>query len=1686
MNSGDFLHCWSCYIPLSCNLYGLAYTYCEYSNGLSGTYFDNYIYCNNGDILNSYSSTDQTGSYTINFISDGFTGFSCSFIYDSGVLLNESYQTDLLQTYSLSIYADGYGGCYSCRSALSGFYSFGYYQNAIKNIAPCSGSFEYIANQTIDDNLYYYYHLYDTPILAEGIYCNGVFCSGNYICAYNIPPYNSGDIVCEYDILLDLYSLAIGYGCIQDACIFSENNLCIASIGKCCICYDGSCFVDISTKPYSGECIFNYSGIDETGVSNITYVYNGLSGYITDKIYISGTTLCTGSIYLDLGIECIIPCCGIFICCGGLCVANGYYLINADGSRGVYCGGNAYQYGVNPSFNNQQTIYSNVCDFFKNVNLKCYDQELYFPFGYSIFTGVQSGIIDSRALSHVKFTQPAVYDFSAINCTYFLDFYASKITGNYCIDYASDGHGYYYEKCRIYCSGTDLVDYIGMCYTFCDIGCWSQIGYYSCYSDGTGGFYNSGYVSVINSGAMMWGRGHCVFLNESNAYAIDGYTRGYFLGDILNPSDYKITDFCNSGTLIYADSKFTYYSDGSGNYYTEPVLVTNFNNLKINIDFDKDTKNKYFNCITGLGGCYVINTCDTNKKPFYEFNFDNFSLICFDFVKNCCRLDFSKIENSFVYIKNNGTNNILIKTSNNNATENFSDNRIYYRYSFSGDSNYELKNSEGVFLYFQSDPAGNNYKINACYNYEFAYRFLNVHELNPSGNYPVCKYERLCLDPCLINLYEDIDNFTVDYYMRTGVPDHLPAFKLDTVVDRGAKLLINFSCSGITDKCIDICSTFGWNIICSTVAINNLKIQNDTNVEIYNITDISCINYELDINKDTNLNIIYNLSYCSKRCNMYFICPSFDPINAIIDLYNVDKYNNLRFCDNLYPNNSYLNYASTCNSDYLTTRIILCESENNIKYIKDINAFDYCFDNLFLQDVYGKCDFYNFERFQICSGMVHDFKLKSSNNYDDYFSGLNYVPDYCSFDFITGKSFINSICIVDSNYYELPNVNDCYSINLCLNKNSITSCCFSVKDSGSASEIFDIVYCDNKICNFNYCGLNFDYIPANYILVNNMRIDMPECCSRICFTCNGISVDFYYPINAVNAKMLNIVNNLNISDGYDYADVEYDFNFKNIVFKEKIYPDINNSINIEVYPLNDYVSGQNNVEYPNLNLNINTYKIIENNFNIYLNPFNEYSTQTDFCLYGFFKLLYSQINSGQASFLNSQNSSSCCISQTGIYIYKNQYYSDDAFYNCYINNTGIFSGIYQEDCNLFNYIPYSGYNTSYQNGCYSIVISNRLIQDSNIYTFSGKCTRDIYYYCFYNNLKNEYYLYHCGNTYVLNDFFEPCYKTTGDGLFVADAYINQQDIENDNSGFLNYTQVSGFSSSSAIDNLNSQQCALFILNLAKEACSFLCSCSTSCGTIQYSWNSIIECKLYTYKTDSDPISYKKYNDSGYSYIQLINSKICYSDNNLNSATFLCSGLLNNKQISNYYYGGSSGFVCDNYLKILNCNNHLYIDSYSFKNLTLSGNHCRDIYLEKVYNFTGILPITINSNTALSYLNCNILSECFTNYCYNTSFGKKNCMSGLFYYTYDLNTYNENNIENINLISPKYIAFNYICYLDNNSGICKVADAKNKNIYNGFLVNNAAQLNFDLKNSIKNNPYLYSTVYYICINSTSTI
>jgi hypothetical protein len=126
--------------------------------------------------------------------------------------------------------------------------------------------------------------------------------------------------------------------------------------------------------------------------------------------------------------------------------------------------------------------------------------------------------------------------------------------------------------------------------------------------------------------------------------------------------------------------------------------------------------------------------------------------------------------------------------------------------------------------------------------------------------------------------------------------------------------------------------------------------------------------------------------------------------------------------------------------------------------------------------------------------------------------------------------------------------------------------------------------------------------------------------------------------------------------------------------------------------------------------------------------------------------------------------------------------------------------------------------------------------------------------------------------------------------------------------------------------------------------------------------------------------------------------------------------------------------------------------------------CRNMILNKNYNFTGIQPVTINSNYMLSSISLPIT-------CSNLEIYQPNQtgvnLSGVFYYVYDILNHVETPLK---ISSPDFTSIQSVCWQEQN--INKVI-LKGVNGENGIIRSNAALVNYSIKCFKDSNSFNYS-------------
>jgi len=126
--------------------------------------------------------------------------------------------------------------------------------------------------------------------------------------------------------------------------------------------------------------------------------------------------------------------------------------------------------------------------------------------------------------------------------------------------------------------------------------------------------------------------------------------------------------------------------------------------------------------------------------------------------------------------------------------------------------------------------------------------------------------------------------------------------------------------------------------------------------------------------------------------------------------------------------------------------------------------------------------------------------------------------------------------------------------------------------------------------------------------------------------------------------------------------------------------------------------------------------------------------------------------------------------------------------------------------------------------------------------------------------------------------------------------------------------------------------------------------------------------------------------------------------------------------------------------------------------------CRNMQLNKNYNFTGIQPLVINSNYVLSSISLPVT-------CSNLELYQPDqtgiYLSGVFYYVYDILNHVETPLK---ISSPDFTSIQSVCWQEQN--INKVI-LKGVNGVNGIIRSNAALVNYSIKCFKDSNSFNYS-------------
>jgi hypothetical protein len=452
-------------------------------------------------------------------------------------------------------------------------------------------------------------------------------------------------------------------------------------------------------------------------------------------------------------------------------------------------------------------------------------------------------------------------------------------------------------------------------------------------------------------------------------------------------------------------------------------------------------------------------------------------------------------------------------------------------------------------------------------------------------------------------------------------------------------------------KCeISSITNFGNNSLSGFTKINNISIYDDNGILS---EDIYQNGYCFTVNCDKNICIYLNLSSNnSKDYNYYYLNTGNQNSSSQCVFFN-----SCIICDSI-TSNCIQNY-STSNSN-LTLSLNLC---NNFS-IKDIKtkSFDRC--NLFLPDRNLFLEKYSFE-------------LGDSNySFETGISGY-----WCeSFNIDTGY-FINCISLISTEESEyLTNCSDNFYVNIDFFESRKNTNSIVCKTGLYNSEPYEVYFsnCENS---FFYSGLEYRYNPIEKILYRGSDLQI-DGCLNISLSVTGKTINFDFPLNAINYQSLKITDDNEI---IDYVDsVFYNLSYSGICFNHTIKESNFSCFNFPKIR-NENLSG---VESPQVDIEINSCLKLQNNFKLYLDPYRCFSDDLNYGLNNFLFFIISELNNGLVY----------CCSYSGIEYGTSDYNLlmlelKDEYYSCnYILPSGSGSFLINESITLndFNYnIPIS-------------------------------------------------------------------------------------------------------------------------------------------------------------------------------------------------------------------------------------------------------------------------------------------------------------------------------------------------------------------------------------------------------------
>ena len=435
----------------------------------------------------------------------------------------------------------------------------------------------------------------------------------------------------------------------------------------------------------------------------------------------------------------------------------------------------------------------------------------------------------------------------------------------------------------------------------------------------------------------------------------------------------------------------------------------------------------------------------------------------------------------------------------------------------------------------------------------------------------------------------------------------------DSFVDNCANLKIKTSgVNEIIESGLSLFSSYGCNCFHSNIKINKILLYLNNELQCSYEQQFPSNLVETVINSNLNYKIVYYPEFiCNKVYNFKYLrsgtegdsCQSIckNNLNEINLNLSVNCLNEFSICDN-------------------ASDLILKLNLNNNFSIKDVRSKNLIRDNLFMP-VYED---FNYD-YSYCLGDVNNgaetgnFSNWANSAIENNYSFINCVDIVSCEDlnFVNNKPILQKICInFDENRF---NTNS-----LSLNKNK-----------KSSENFYTIKSTEEK--SFFYKGLEFKYFPVLKVIYDNLIFEVPDKCVNICLSGIYCSINFNFPISALNDSKI-VINS-------DYETIEF-VCYNNLYLQYPLF-----SLNLVCqncnnlsYTIPKIISEDLcNYESPNANINVDFDITLQKSISLNINPYADFTyNDPNYGLTNLLFLISSEINSGianqrQYSFYDTSN-----------------------------------------------------------------------------------------------------------------------------------------------------------------------------------------------------------------------------------------------------------------------------------------------------------------------------------------------------------------------------------------------------------------------------------------------------------------